>query len=130
MLLPAPCQVKTLRPRSQRCTSLASLPRFKLCLKICAGGVHDQLWQKMPVEETGEISFVHFSESGRLKAILRIWGIIPKADALTGGPRDLSRLGCTNRREQPPGSLVEQRGRTAVRRLAERSSRGALAPAR
>jgi hypothetical protein len=38
--------VKTqLRPL-QRCTSLASLPRSKLCLRSCAGGVHNQLWQK------------------------------------------------------------------------------------
>jgi len=28
-----------------------------LSLEICAGGVHDQLWQKTPVEETGEIKF-------------------------------------------------------------------------
>src|SRR5579862_3995728 len=101
MLLPAPCQVKTLRPRSQRCTSLASLPRFKLCLKICAGGVHDQLWQKMPVEETGEISFVHFFESGRLKAILRIGAPSRKPTLLAIGPRDLARLGSTKRWEQP-----------------------------
>jgi len=50
--------VKTQRPQLQRCTSLASLPRFKLCLEICAGGVHDQLWQKNPVEETAEIENV------------------------------------------------------------------------
>src|SRR6476659_7381173 len=42
-------------PQSQRCTSLASLPRFKLSLEICAGGVHNQLWQKTPVEEMEEI---------------------------------------------------------------------------
>jgi hypothetical protein len=34
---------------------LASLPRFKLFLENCAGGVHNQLWQKTPVEETTEI---------------------------------------------------------------------------
>jgi len=26
-----------------------------LCLKDCAGGVHDQLWQKMPVETNRRI---------------------------------------------------------------------------
>src|ERR1700757_2499776 len=51
---PVPCRVKTQLPQSQRCTSLASLPRFKLFLEICAGGVHNQLWQKTSVEETGE----------------------------------------------------------------------------
>src|SRR5579864_4580367 len=52
---PIPCLVKTrLRP-SQRCTSLASLPRFKLFLKNGAGGVHDQLWQKYPVETNERI---------------------------------------------------------------------------
>jgi hypothetical protein len=50
--------VKTQLPQSQRCTSLASLPRFKLFLENCAGGVHNQLWQKTPVEETKEIKIL------------------------------------------------------------------------
>src|SRR5579864_9156147 len=52
---PNPCLVKTRLRRSQRCTSLASLPRFKLFLKNGAGGVHDQLWQKSPVETNERI---------------------------------------------------------------------------
>jgi hypothetical protein len=50
-LLPTPCPKKTQLRRSQRCTSLASLPRFKLSWEICAGWVHDQLWQKPPWKE-------------------------------------------------------------------------------
>src|SRR5579864_3761120 len=53
---PIPCLVKTRLRRSQRCTSLASLPRFKLFLKNGAGGVHDQLWQKCPVETNERIT--------------------------------------------------------------------------
>jgi hypothetical protein len=30
-------------------------------LEICAGGVHDQLWQKTPVEEMEEIRWMNFS---------------------------------------------------------------------
>src|SRR5208283_1969024 len=48
-----------LRP-SQKCTLLASLPRSKLCLKNCAGGVHDQLWQKMSVETNIEFARVDY----------------------------------------------------------------------
>src|ERR1700704_5067220 len=49
---PIPCPKKQqLRP-SQRCTSLASLPRSKLSWEICAGWVHDQLWQKPLWKET------------------------------------------------------------------------------
>jgi hypothetical protein len=29
-------------------------------LENCAGGVHDQLWQKTPVEETAEIIEIDF----------------------------------------------------------------------
>jgi hypothetical protein len=31
-----------------------------LCLKVCAGGVHDQLWQKMPVETNRRIARVDY----------------------------------------------------------------------
>src|ERR1700716_1785233 len=56
MPAPIPCQKKTqLRP-SQRCTSLASLPRSKLSWEICAGWVHDQLWQKPLWKEIKECS--------------------------------------------------------------------------
>src|SRR5712671_2700226 len=52
---PIPCPKRTqLRP-SQRCTSLASLPRSKLSWEICAGWVHDQLWQKPLWKETQEV---------------------------------------------------------------------------
>src|ERR1700733_2486321 len=50
-----PCPMKTQLRLSQRCTLLASLPRSKLCLKNCAGGVHDQLWQKRLWKETPEV---------------------------------------------------------------------------
>jgi hypothetical protein len=34
---------------------LASLPRSKLSLKVCAGGAHDQLCQNVPVERNTRI---------------------------------------------------------------------------
>src|ERR1700730_17222542 len=60
MPLPIPCPKRTqLRP-SQRCTSLASLPRSKLSWEICAGWVHDQLWQKPLWKEIKECARVDY----------------------------------------------------------------------
>src|ERR1700704_6643140 len=57
---PIPCPKRTqLRP-SQRCTSLASLPRSKLSWEICAGWVHDQLWQKPLWKEIKECARVDY----------------------------------------------------------------------
>jgi hypothetical protein len=65
-------------------------------LEICAGGVHDQLWQKNPVEETEEILVcLIFSKHGRRR---------PERSRFSGGEKDLTAHG-TYRQAAPSAPL-------------------------